>query len=974
MSLRRWLIAPLVAALLQATTPPSFAQSTAINGTIEGTVLDSQDSPVPGAAIVATNLDTGLVVEARSDAYGFYRFLLLPLGRYGVKAELTGFKAIERTGIVLVAGRTAVLNFRFEVGGVEEVVSVEGDVPIADPGKIDLGRTIATEEIKNLPLVSRNPYNFAFLQANVTGYENQEFGVARVNANGSQMHTSYQIDGNTNTQKDRAGLRLLPSSEIMVQEVKVITSGFAPEFGQTTGMVFNAITPSGTNAFHGSIAYRDRRAGMTERPFFLDPSRRKPDNNLKDYTATLGGPIVKDRLHFYGGYELVDQDLRDATRVIAPQTVASAPVLGLSPGAIPSDGVIPTKQKVHFALGKLDAQLAAAHRLTGRYYFFKNTSPYNIGGNLNTVERATDFNDRMDSASLQLVSSYGASALNELRVQYARRHQFRTPSAGAGTGPAILVSGVAAFGGPFDAAQSANFDFNQKIFQVIDNFSWISGPHNFKVGFDVQMIDDERRNTLQRIYTFRNVADYLAARDGINPRSYSTFVQDVGDPEVSYDSRFVGLFVQDDLRLSPNFKVLFGLRWDLFQVPDARPFAANPRSQKFTVDKSNFGPRAGFAWTMDGEGKTVLRGSTGIMYEPPLLNFYEDAIQRNGDPRLLSVSLNPSSIGSPAFPGDVSSLPPGFARPRQSIVAIDSNFKTQWSVLTNVQLERALGEDLSVGVGYVNSLGRLLPILIDQNLITQGPVLGDGRAVYAVPVSAATRVDPTFDHVDTFRSIGRAQYHAATASLTKRMSDGVQLQAVYTYAKGTDNAPLTGTYVVGSTDDRLSDPTNVERDRGVTPFNQTHTFVFSGVVAPQVPGDGLLERLLDNNQLAFIFQANSGLPFNIISDRDLNQDGRLNDRPLAVDRNTGRLGRVFNLDARYSRLFPFSNTVRLELFIEGKNILNRRNVSAVQRVVRVNEAGQPVDSNNNPIPLPASFPPSQGYQQRQLQVGAKFSF
>ena len=124
-------------------------------------------------------------------------------------------------------------------------MSVSGEAPIAEPGKIDLGRTISEAEIKNLPLVSRNPYNFAFLQANVTGYENEEFGVPRINANGTQMHTNYQIDGNTNTEKDRAGLRLLPVSEVMVKEVKVITSGFAPEFGQTTGMVYNAVTPVG---------------------------------------------------------------------------------------------------------------------------------------------------------------------------------------------------------------------------------------------------------------------------------------------------------------------------------------------------------------------------------------------------------------------------------------------------------------------------------------------------------------------------------------------------------------------------------------------------------------------------------------------------------------------------------------------------------------------------------------------------------
>src|SRR5262249_57446495 len=114
--------------------------------------------------------------------------------------------------------------------------------------------------------VSRNPYNFALLQPNVTGYENDEFGVPRLNANGTQMRTNFQIDGNTNTQKDRAGLRLLPVSEVVVREVKVITSGFAPEFGQTTGMVYNAVTPSGANEFSGSPRYPLLPRGHLTRP------------------------------------------------------------------------------------------------------------------------------------------------------------------------------------------------------------------------------------------------------------------------------------------------------------------------------------------------------------------------------------------------------------------------------------------------------------------------------------------------------------------------------------------------------------------------------------------------------------------------------------------------------------------------------------------------------------------------------------
>jgi Carboxypeptidase regulatory-like domain len=953
-------------ALVLAAVPAVHAQSQAINGTIEGVVKDTTGAVLPGAIVTVTNVDTGAQRVVAPDAAGLYRAVLLPLGTYRVRIDMPGFKSAERTGVKLSAGETAVLNFALEVGGVQEVVSVSAEAPVADPGKIALGRVIGEAEVKNLPLVSRNPYNFAFLQANVTGYENNEFGVPRINANGTQMHTNYQIDGNTNTQKDRAGLRMLPISEVVVREVQVVTSGFAPEFGQTTGMVYNAVTPSGTNNVRGSVGYRYRRAGLTERPFFLSPTARKPDNNLDDLTATLGGPLVKDKWHYYLGYERVDQDLRDNSKVIAPVTLSNAPSLGLSPAAV-EDGIIPTEQNVSFFIAKTDYDLGPQHKLSGRYFFFKNFSPFNVGGNLNTREVSTDFNDRMDSASLQLVSSFGSDRLNELRLQFARRHQFRTASEGAGTGPNIVVSGVASFGAPLDATQSAGFDFNQKIWQVVDNFTWMRGRHNLKLGANLQFVGDDRVNTLRQIYTFRDVASYNAARSGSNPRGYVSFQQDLGDPTVAYDSGFYSFFVQDDFRVSSSFKLLYGVRYDLFAVPESRPFAANALSAAFKRDKNNFGPRAGFSWTLDKDARTVLRASSGVMYEPPLLNFYEDAILRNGDPKSFTTTLSPTSAGAPAFPGTLSNRPPGFALPVQSIVAMDADFSTQYTILTNVQIERALTADLSVSVGYVNSIGRHLPVLVNTNLIPTGATLGDGRPIYSTAVNAQTRVNPAFNQIDTFRSTARATYNALTAMVNKRMSHGIQLQASYTLARGEDDSPLTGTYVVGSGDDRLSDPSNLERDLGVSPFNQTHTFVFSGVVAPRLEGSGLGRAILNNNQLGFVVQANSGLPFNIRSNQDLNRDALSNDRPLGIERNSGRLGRVFNVDARYSRFIPLGR-VRAELFGEAKNLFNTENVATVNRVVTTDAVGNLVGG------LPSPFPATGGYQQRQFQLGAKLSF
>jgi hypothetical protein len=955
----------LGAAIALAVPTTAAAQAQAANGNIEGIVRDTTGAALPGVSVTVTNMDTGTARTSMTNDEGVYRAILLPLGRYRVVAELQGFKTFEQQGITLSAGQTALINIELGVGSVSETVTVTSESPIAQPGKIDLGRTIDENEIRNLPLVSRNPYNFAFLQANVTGFENNEFGVPRINANGTQMRTNYQIDGNTNTEKDRAGLRLLPVSEVLVREVKVITNGFAPEFGQTTGMVYNAITPSGTNNVDGSASFRFRRNDMSSRPFFLAPTARKPDTEVNDVTLTLGGPAIRDKWHYYGAYEYVDRSLITGNQVITVNPTA-AETLGID---LPADGVVPAHQKVNFLFGKTDYQINPANRLSARYFLFKNFSPSNIGGGLNTLERATDFTDRMDSASAQLVSTIGSDKLSELRVQYARRHQFRTLSDTAVDGPATTVTGVANFGGPrIGDGTSVGFDFNQGIWQIIENLTWIRGRHGFKAGVDAQFIADDRVRGERFFYTFPTSAAYLGARNGTTPLSYTALQQDFGDLTASYNSAFYGFFIQDDWQLNPRMKLLYGIRYDLFDVPSARVFAPNPYSQDFRIDKNNFAPRAGFSWSLDDRATTVLRASMGLMYEPPLIDFYDNAILSNGDPRAYTVNVSGTSAGAPPFPSSLANVPPGFVLPRQSITAVDPDFASQYAWLTNVQVERALRTDMSLAVGYVNSIGGNLPVLMDVNMIPTGQTLADGRPVYSTAVSAATRVDPTFDHVNVFQSIGESTYNAFTASLTKRMTSGWQAQATYTFAHGEDNAPLTGTYVVGSGDDRVSDPSNLDRDRGVTPFHQAHTFVVSTVLAPTFSGDGLTTALLNNNQLGVIMQANSGLPFNIRSNLDLNRDGVTNDRPLDLDRNTGRLGRVVYLDLRYSRFIPLSSAQRIELFFEAKNLFNTENVASVNRIVTTDAAGNPS------APLPDPFPPTGGYDQRQMQLGVKFVF
>ncbi len=244
---------------------PVSAQSQAANGSIEGTVTDTSGGVLPGVTVTITNTDTGnersVVTNDRraSIARCSCRSASIASSR-----SCRGSSRSEQTGISLQAGQHR-RHQRHAVGRRRQRDDHDYQRGADRAARKDRSRPHdqRDRDLHNLPLPSRNPYNFAFLQANVTGYENNEFGVPRINANGSQMHTNYQLDGNTNTEKDRAGLRLLPISEVLVREVKVVTNGFAPEFGQTTGMVYNAITQSGTNTVHGSASYRFKRNPMS---------------------------------------------------------------------------------------------------------------------------------------------------------------------------------------------------------------------------------------------------------------------------------------------------------------------------------------------------------------------------------------------------------------------------------------------------------------------------------------------------------------------------------------------------------------------------------------------------------------------------------------------------------------------------------------------------------------------------------------
>jgi hypothetical protein len=944
-----------------ASMPHLFAQSQALNGQIEGTVLDANKAAVAHAAITATNIETGASRSVTTNESSVYRFPLLPLGTYRISAEAVNFKKFVREGIILAAGQTATIDINLQAGDIKETVTVSADSSVADAGKTDLGRVMNSREVQNLPLIQRNPYNFALLQANVTGRPSSRgFGFPSANVNGYLRQVNYQLDGNTNTQAD-SRIRFLNISETFVREIQIVTNGFAAEFGNTPGMIFNVITPAGTNKISGALAYRFRFPSFYSRPFFFPAAVDLPDDKANIWTATVGAPIIKDRWQFYFGFERQYRDDKATAPRLVTITAANRDALiaaGLSPAIfVPA---IPSLEKGAFYIFRSDAQLNKNNRLSARFNLADTTSDNFITGGLNTLERSVDVFQFNYAFAVQL-ASYTPKFFNEFRFQYG----WRTPGAKrnefSGTGPSIVINGVANFGSP----QGFDTIFPPlRIIQFQDNLTRVAGPHILKFGGGFSFHNYTDRASIFSRYNFSNLNNYLAARNGTNPRSYVSYTETFGNREINFKATYWNFFVQDDWKVTPRLKFNFGLRYDLYQIPKADAASLFPLSRKFNVDKNDFAPRFGVVYALrEGTRPTVLRAGAGIYYDAPLLAIYRDVLRVNGT-RFFNFSFTPNSPNAPAFPNNFSgTFPAGSVLPPQNIFTIAPDFETMYAIHSNIQLEQALTENLSFAVGYVFSAGRHINVYRNINPTNTTGFLSDGR-----PIFGSQRLDARFNQIVIAESGGNARYDALVLQLNRRLSRGFQFSINYTLSRGINDAPdgdIEGLF--------LSDPSNRATDRGFSSADQRHTFVMSMVFQPKFNfANKTLRALFNNNQFGIIARANSGERFSVFSAFDLNNDGRFFDRPSGFRRNSETTPPQFNVDLRYSRFLNFGERSKIELFCEFTNLFNTNSI--------IGFTNTSVTTNQTTGELIGAFPDfkarnqSTAQESRQVQLGIRFVF
>ncbi len=953
------------------------AQSQALNGQIEGTVTDQNGAAVANANVTARNVGTGTERSVSTDANGLYRIPLLPLGSYRVTVQSPNFKKYIRDGITLSAGQTATISLSLEAGDVSATVTVTSDAPIADPAKIDVGRTLNTREIQDLPLVSRNPYNYSLLQANVVGRPNTEFGVPRVSANGYARRTNFQLDGNANTQANQAGLRLVPISETFISEVQLVTNGFSAEFGNSPGLVMNNITPSGTNDVHGSASFRFRRTWMSSRQFNTLPTAVKSPTDVDDYTVAVGGPIIKDRWHFYGGYEDVVRDLSGRPQQLVTITEANKTALiaaGLSSSIFVNS--IPASQKVKFFIGRTDAQLNKIHRLTARYIRFQNFSPNNVGGGLNTLERTVDLDDKSNSLAIQMASVFSPNLINEFRYQRAHRHsEFLATKFTPASGPSVTITNVASFG---PATNRGTISPIETMNQVQDNITWTRGDHQIKFGGGFNKIYDYRRNDISAQYTFASIAAYSAAKAGTTPLGYTSFSQTLGNAEIVYNSTFYNLFAQDDWKVNPRMKLSYGVRYDLYDIPEGDANSPLTQAKNFRVDKNNFAPRLGMVYALrQGNRPTVFRASAGMYYDTVYLVMYENAIQGNGTGRYVAVSRTPSQTGAPSFPNVMTA---SFASLgiTQNAEVISPDFDNMYALHYQAQLEQALTDNISFTVGYIHSNGRQMPVYKQINCLPTGTRLADGRPVYGslsgsgVMTPCTNKVNTSFTNVIEVGSGGNSKYDAMTLQLSKRFSQGYQFSFNYTLSRARDNAPERNLQGVGAAS--LTDPSNRGWDWAYGVADQRSTVSASFVARPSFSIENkYLAYLVNQNQLSFTAFAGSGETFPINTNFDLNGDGIGNDIPVGYERNAGRAPGFFNVDFRYSRVIPINERFKIELFGEATNIFNiNSTLSYGSGTTLTTGYDKPTGALTTPFSY-ANFTPT-AQESRQGHFGVKFVF
>jgi hypothetical protein len=842
------------------------AQSNVTTGKLQGTVVDPEGAPLAGATVEARRPDIGFVRRAVTDANGRYAVDLVPPGTFELKVDYPGLRTELKRDVSVKLGSVIQVDYEMRPAAFTDELFVTAQSPVVNAASSTVSASVSDQAIANLPLNGRNFTDFVLLtpgavNARIAGPYEQgpeaRGAIGGVNVGARSIQNSFNIDGATAQSSfngdDRGtwyNFSPFSFSQASIKEFQVIRSDYGLELS-AGGAVINAITKSGSNEIHGEVFafYRDENFVGADAE-----GNEAGDFRQLQYGFALGGPIQRDRLHWFVSWD--EQEFDEPTRrefenFPTDRESEWEDLTGLDWER--ETGWLMGVNDARVMLFKLNWQLGSGHVLTARYNRQANpgnrniTSPWEEHGWSNDGRGWNDF----DSVVTSLNSVVSHRIMNEAVVQYSR--ETGEAFANSTSIPEVFVYADGGIDAVFGQRRYLPVELIESRWQLIDNLSYSFGKHLIQGGINFDFVSFQeywlQYNAGQ--YQFYSWDDFFDGEPGQYRQAFSPI-----DGWVSFDVHTYAVYLQDEWQAGHNLSLIYGLRYDYQQ--HEQPETTNPLyplTGQIPNDTDNVSARFGAAWDPAGDGKAVLRGGVGLFYDDTPTLFDAMVRSANGINTVMVTSSDCRWQPCPTFPdrwGSIADLPPDIW---PDIWVYDPQFENPLTLRMSLGYEHEIFTDFSVGVDLIYSRSRDLQSKQDQNMEPTEELTVDGRTVYE-----RWTVFPDFNKVLHFRSDGRANARSLVLTARKRFSDGWFLDASYTWSSIRDNGSNQRS---GYRYDHFAeDQYDIDADWGPANFDIRHKIVVSG--GGYLPYGFMVS--------GYVF-ARSGFPYSAGHWNDLNGDG-----------------------------------------------------------------------------------------------------
>ena len=984
-----WMRVGLAAAVCALLAPgAAFAQQ---RGSVSGKVVDPDGLALPGATVTVKEQNTGITRTATTASTGAYTIPNVEPGTYTISVTMPGFSTVTRKDQHVTAGAALTLELKLLGVGLEEAITVEGQAPLVETTKSAVGGTLSKNEIEDVP---SNFRNFTALTQLIPGMTPQpaasSFEGGQITANGTPAQSNvYLLDGAYNND-DRLGgsqgtqVRLVLDN---IGEYQVLSNSYSAEYGGGAGAVINMVSRGGTNDFSGRVYTYFRDDTFNSRGHFLAEGAPKPDERTLQMGVGLGGPIIKNRAHFYLTIEKDNEDIA-GTKRFPPEA---------APLAEDFVGAFEVRAMNYF--GRVDVQLNQSNFLSVRGVREKApTRGEGFNTNNETIDAQNWEEDLDELLAMSVTSTISDRASNVFRGGLIHE-QLNTGEQAYFADDEVRAIG---FDGrdPFSIGQENihpgyltgiggnGTQTTIKTYTVDDAFSYFvpslwGGEHTFKVGGGMSWNQaDPQQRQFSGQFTFNTDLPYDLNNAATRPTQFDITLGPTGLNGFGFTAKDhrTYAFVEDKWRASKKLTLNLGLRYD---------------HQSLTPNSSlDIGPRVGFAYDVGGNGKTVVRGGIGkfFLYMPVsiALNTQLNAI-RTQYPSLsitaasdtcqciLRPDLITDSAGNPGVAQLSQAAQEDLARRREAVLAgttfnrnpqlddPDRELANQWAYSFGVSQQ--LGANMAINVDYVGNVSHNQTGNVDLNepvnRVRPGPGGFDPNGELIPAEARATNYQRVLEMQS--RSEFDADYNSLQIALVKRMASKWSGRVSYTLQK----AHYVG---LGNPDARRVWLDNdIRADYGRFQFDRRHVLAATGTVNPW-----------STLNVSAVLSAISGSAINETVGRDVNGDNDNNDRPIAgvddlpnaagvalpirselddqgravINGLDGPGSFLIDMSLRYQIPLGANNRRGLDLFYDMFNVTNRVNY--------VNPSGNRASSTFM-VPTAAQFP-------RQMQFGARIRF